>query len=262
MRLESTTDATAAARVAATEIGARCREAVAARGRALLAVSGGDTPWLMLRELCTFALPWSNVFVAQVDERVAPDGDPRRNLTRLEQILVREGPLAAAQLLRMPVMAQDLDEGAAAYQQLLESVGGTPLVLDLVHLGLGTDGHTASLVPGDPVLDVRDRDVAVSDAYQGLRRMTLTYPAINRARRRLWLVTGTAKSTRLRELEEAEKVEQETFQSSANAGNRNAPIPRTAENRNVPSSPSLRVTRDDTIVVADEAALRGDRSPG
>ncbi len=245
MRLEFAVDATAAARLAADEIGAACREAVAARGRALLAVSGGETPWLMLRELRTFALPWSNVFVAQVDERVAPDGDPRRNLTRLEQILVREGPLAAARLLRMPVLAQDLDEGAAAYQQLLESVGGTPLVLDLVHLGLGTDGHTASLVPGDPVLDAGDRDVAVSGTYQGLRRMTLTYPAINRARRRLWLVTGAAKSARLRELEKG------TFRFSA-----------MAENRNVPFSPSLGVSRDDTIVVADEAALRGDQSPG
>ena len=66
-------------------------------------------------------------------------------------------------------------------------------MLDLVHLGLGADGHTASLVPGDPVLDVKDRDVALTGIYRGARRMTLTYPIINRSRRILWVVTGSEK---------------------------------------------------------------------
>jgi 6-phosphogluconolactonase/glucosamine-6-phosphate isomerase/deaminase len=94
----------------------------------------------------------------------------------------------------MPVDGPDLEAAAESYARLLQGVAGSPPVLDLVHLGLGPDGHTASLIPGDPVLDVTDADVALTGAYQGRRRMTLTYPAINRARRILWLVTGAEKA--------------------------------------------------------------------
>jgi 6-phosphogluconolactonase len=200
VRLIRADDAAHAARLAAAEIAACCRTAVATRGRALIALSGGETPWLMLRELRGLELPWTSTYVAQVDERVAPRGDPQRNLTRLEQALVTEGPLPRDHLLAMPVEAPDLAAASAAYQHTLEALAGRPLRLDLVQLGLGADGHTASLVPGDPVLDVRDRDVALSREYRGSTRMTLTLPALARAVTRLWLVTGAGKAERLREL--------------------------------------------------------------
>ena len=228
MRLKIAHDAASAANIAAAEVARTCADAVAIRGQALVAFSGGETPWLMLRELCHFDLPWQKIFVAQVDERVASRGDARRNFTRLEQILVREGPLPPGQLLPMPVESEELAMAATDYQAVLETRGGMPLQLDLVQLGLGTDGHTASLVPGDAVLHVNDRDVAVTSDYQGLRRMTLTLPAINRTRRRLWLVTGASKNARLGEL-------------LAGAGD----------------TPATAVSRDNAVVVADESAAAG-----
>jgi 6-phosphogluconolactonase len=226
MRLMRAADAEAAASLAAAVIAAACREAAAARGQALVAVSGGETPWLMLEKLRTLRVPWPLVHVAQVDERVAPRGDASRNLTRLEQILVAEGPLPPGNLQAMPVEDSDPVAASADYQRRLESLTGRPLVLDLVQLGLGTDGHTASLVPGDAVLGVDERDVAMSGAYQGQRRMTLTMPALARARSRLWLVTGASKAMRLRELLDGHG-----------------------------DTPALRVRRSRTDVVADAAAL-------
>jgi 6-phosphogluconolactonase len=226
MRLRTATDPEFAARVAAEEIAVLCRHAARERGRALVAFSGGETPWSMLRALRAMDLPWDRTWVAQVDERIAPHEDERRNLARLAEILVNEGPLPAAQLLAMPVEGGDLEAAAADYQRLLERHGGQPLRIDLVQLGLGTDGHTASLVPGDPVLEVADRDVALSGEYQGLRRMTLALPALDRARQRLWLVTGPGKAERLRDL-------------LAGSGD----------------APAVRVARGDTVVVADDDAL-------
>jgi 6-phosphogluconolactonase len=129
----------------------------------------------------------------QVDERVAPAGDPDRNLTHLRESLLEHAPLRPEQIHAMPVESADLEVAAKGYATTLREIAGSPPVLDLAHLGLGPDGHTASLVPGDPVLNVTDVDVALTGVYQNRRRMTLTYPMLNRARRILWLVTGNDK---------------------------------------------------------------------
>ncbi len=194
MKIDVLSDSDAVARGAAKLIAAEARAAILARGRFVLAVSGGRTPWLMLRALSEEAVPWQEVHLVQVDERVAPAGDPDRNLTHIRESLLTRVPLRADHVHAMPVEAPDLDAAAEGYSRLLQEVAGSPPILDLVHLGLGQDGHTASLVPGDPVLDVTDADVALTRVYQGRRRMSLTYPAINRARSILWLVTGAEKA--------------------------------------------------------------------
>ena len=223
MKVEVFADAESVARQAAALIAAEARAAVAARGRFVIAVSGGHTPWVMLRALTAEEVPWQNVYVAQVDERVAPAGDPDRNLTHLSESL--HAPLRLEQILAMPVESPDLEAAATRYAATLREIAGSPPVLDLVHLGLGPDGHTASLVPGDPVLDVKSADVALTGTYQGRRRMTLTYPIINRSRQILWLVTGSEKVEMLGRLRKGD-----------------------------PSIPAGRVRQDQAVVFADKAA--------
>jgi 6-phosphogluconolactonase len=225
MKIEVLADADAVARKAAAIIAAEARDAVVARGRFCFAVSGGHTPWIMLRALAGEKVPWEQLHIVQVDERVAPAGHPDRNLTHLRESLLTRVPLRPEQIHAMPVEAPDLEGAAGAYSRTLSEIAGSPPVLDLVHLGLGPDGHTASLVPGDPVLDVTDKDVALTGAYQGRRRMTLTYPIINRSRRLLWLVTGTDKAGPLARLRDAD-----------------------------PSIPAGRVRQDQGLVLADRAA--------
>jgi len=228
MEVKVLDDADAVAREGAAVIAAEARAAVAARGRFIVAVSGGHTPWQMLRAMAAEDVPWKSVHVAQVDERVAPAGDPDRNLTRLRESLLAHAPLRPEQVYAMPVESPDLEAAAAQYALTLQEIAGSPPVLDLAHLGLGPDGHTASLVPGDPVLDVTDADVAVTaGAYQGRRRMTLTFPMLNRSRRILWLVTGSEKVDMLARLR---------------AGDR--------------SIPAGRVSQDRALVLADRAAAR------
>jgi len=200
MQFEALSDADAVARAAADRIAAAAREAVAARGRFTVAVSGGHTPWQMLRDLAGEDLAWASIHFVQVDERVAPSGDPDRNLTHLRESLGGQSLLPAANIHPMPVEARDLDKACADYATILQTLAGWPPVLDLVHLGLGPDGHTASLVPGDPVLNVSDADVALTGIYQGRRRMTLAYPILNRARQILWVVTGAEKQVALKRL--------------------------------------------------------------
>jgi 6-phosphogluconolactonase len=176
---------------AAAWVAVRAREAVADHGRFRFAVSGGTTPWAMFASLTkTGNMPWASVDIYQVDERVAGDGDDARNLTHLRASLSG----VPATLHPMPVNDDDLAAAADAYARAL------PGRLDLVHLGIGPDGHTASLVPGDPVLDVTDRLVALTEPYQGHRRMTLTYPGLALADRVLWLVSGADKRDALAKL--------------------------------------------------------------
>ena len=200
MKFEVFDDADSVARKAAAAIASDARSAIAARGRYAVAFSGGHTPWIMLRALANEDVSWAGVHIFQVDERVAPEGHPDRNLTHLRDSLLQHVPLRPEHVHAMPVESANLDSAASQYALALQEFAGTPPVLDLVHLGLGPDGHTASLVPGDRVLTIADRDVAVTGVYQGRRRMTLTYPALNRARRVLWIATGGEKAEMLRRL--------------------------------------------------------------
>ncbi len=185
VRLEALPDAAAAARRGAELIATAAREAVAERGTCAIAVSGGTTPWRMFAALGDLDVPWDDLGIWQVDERLAPRNHEDRGLTHLVASLPR-----SARVHEMPVDgdADGLDARAATY------AAGLPARFDLVHLGLGDDGHTASLVPGDPVLDVHDRDVAITATYRGWRRMTLTFPALDRARCVFFLVTGAEKA--------------------------------------------------------------------
>jgi 6-phosphogluconolactonase len=201
---------------------------VAERGRCALAFSGGTTPWRAFRALAEEEIPWECVHLFQVDERVAPPGDPERNYFHLKEALFDRIAIPAANVHPMPVESGDLDEGARRYETILRQFAGVPPVLDLVQLGLGEDGHTASLFPGDAVLQVITADVAVSGVYKGWRRMTLTFPAIDRARCVLWLVTGGGKAVALERLR---------------AGDR--------------SIPAGRVRSDRAVLLADMAATGG-----
>jgi 6-phosphogluconolactonase len=225
MKIQVLADSDAVAKEAAKVIAVEASAAVAARGRFVMAVSGGRTPWQMLRALADEPVPWERLHVVQVDERVAPAGDPDRNLTHLRESLGAHAPLPPQQMHAMPVEAEDLEAAAANYARLLQQIAGSPPVLDLVHLGLGPDGHTASLVPGDPVLNITDRDVALTGIYQERRRMTLTYPILNRSRRVLWLVTGPEKAKMLARLQSGDA-----------------------------SIPAGRIRQDAALVLADRAA--------
>jgi 6-phosphogluconolactonase len=188
--LEVSPDPAAVAKRAATYVAGLARSAVSEHGRFTFAVSGGHTPWAMFGELSSEDMPWADTELFQVDERVAPEGDPDRNLTNLMASIGN----APARVHPMPVNDADLAQAAAEYATVL------PQQFDLVHLGLGPDGHTASLVPGDPVLDVTDALVALTQPYQGHPRMTLTYPALARADQIMWLVTGADKQEPLAKL--------------------------------------------------------------
>jgi 6-phosphogluconolactonase len=214
--VEAQADPAAVARAGATLVAEAARAAVGARGTFHFAVSGGHTPWAMFAELAREDVPWESTVIYQVDERVAPPDDPDRNLHHLKEALGD----APAQVRPMGVNDPDLDAAAAAYAASL------PEHFDLVHLGLGPDGHTASLVPGDPVLSVTDRLVGLTQPYQGRVRMTLTYPALARAHRILWLITGADKKEPLQKLLAGDTT-----------------------------TPAGRVEAESSVVLADQAAL-------
>lgn len=233
MRLEVARTPEEAARIAARLIAAVLCIAVERRGVATLALSGGATPLPLLRALIGEPLvDWSAVHVFQVDERVVARGDPARNLAALHEILVWTGPLPRRNLHPMWVDRSDLAGAAASYARELAALAGEPPVLDLVHLGLGGDGHTASLFPGDPALGVMGRSVAMTMAHAGHRRMTLTWRVLNQARNVLWFVTGADKAGVVADLY---------------AGG--APFP------------AGRVARQRAVLVVDEPAAREARAP-
>lgn len=218
IELEVAGDEKAASRRAAELIAAAGAEAAAERNYFTLAMSGGRSPWAMLAILGELeGMPWDRTELFQVDERVASPGSPDRNLTHMVLGLSMDHQ---ATLRPMPVTQRDLEAAAREYENAL------PDPFDLIHLGLGPDGHTASLVPGDPVLEVNDRRVAITGDYQGHPRMTLTYPAIDQARQIVWLVTGPDKVEPLQKLLAGDE-----------------------------SIPAGRVKNDNMIVVADEAAV-------
>jgi len=188
------------AQKAASIIACEARKAIALRGRFIFAVSGGRTPWKMLRALADEDVPWKGMHILQVDERLAPEGHPDRNMTHLRESLPGHSPLLPERIHAMRVEEKDPEAAAAGYALTIGEIAGSPAIIDLVHLGLGTDGHTASLIPGDPVLNVTDRDVAPTGIYQGRHRLTLTYPIINRSRKILWLITGSEKNEMLKRL--------------------------------------------------------------
>ena len=216
--LEVAGDEKAAARRAAELIAATGKAAVAEHNTFSLAMSGGRSPWAMLAILGDLeAMPWAETELFQVDERIASPGSEDRNLTHMVLGLSMDHQ---AMLRSMPVTQRDLEKAARDYENTL------PDPLDCVHLGLGPDGHTASLVPGDPVLGVTDRRVAITEtAYQGHPRMTLTYPALATARKIVWLITGPDKVDALAKLLDGDT-----------------------------SIPAGRVENDNMIIVADEAA--------
>lgn len=220
-KLEVLDDPDAVHKRGAELIAEHARAAVAERGACALAVSGGRDPWPMFSQLEDLEMDWTKTEIFQVDERVAPAGSDERNLTHLIESL----SIGAQGSIRpMPVGDEDLEAAADRYAESL------PEAIDLAHLGLGPDGHTASLVPGDPVLEVTDKRVAVTAGeYQGVRRMTLTYPEINRTRQLLWVVTGEEKVDALQKL-----IAQD------------------------PSTPSGRVRPEgDSLILADRAAAPG-----
>jgi 6-phosphogluconolactonase len=220
--LEIVADPHAVARTAADRLAGWVRAAVADHGSCSLAVSGGKTPGEMFALLAEDDVPWEQLVLFQVDERVAPANDPDRNLSNLRAAL---GDVPA-RVVPMPVEDDDLDEAAARYAKEL------PGRFDVIHLGIGPDGHTASLVPGDPVLEVHARLVALTGGtYQGRRRMTLTYRALALTDRLLWVIAGEDKRTALAKLL---------------AGDR--------------SIPAGRVSAQRSLVIADRAAA-GDAQP-
>ena len=199
MKIEVVADEHLGARGAA-HVATVLRVAVAVRGHAVVTFSGGSTARPLLAALARADVPWAAVHVLQVDERVAPDGDPDRNLTALRLELTDRIALPPGHLHAMPVLDSDLEGASARYAHVLQELCGLPPTLDLVHLGLGEDGHTASLVPGSPVLRGGAGAVAVTPPYRGRRRMTLTLPTLSRARTVLWFVNGSTKAAVVRRL--------------------------------------------------------------
>lgn len=197
-RLALAADAEQAGVLAAGAVARALRGRLVRRPRALLALSGGSSPVPMLQALAVAPrVRWPRIDVLQVDERCVPSGDPDRNLAMLRRELLDHVPASAHPL---QVEHEDgPDGGAAASAEELAALLSGDAPLDVLHLGLGADGHTASLFPGAPELDERDRlVVATAEAHAGHRRLTLTWPVLDRARRVVLLAPGADKTEALR----------------------------------------------------------------
>jgi 6-phosphogluconolactonase len=226
VQIKSFPTAAETAAAAARYIQGYAVESIDSRGSFKCAFSGGKTPWVMLEHLSRCAVPWQKCHLFQVDERVTPAGDDSRNLSHIQGNLINRACIPASSIHPMPVECDSLTDSAREYEHTLISICGDPPILDLVLLGLGTDGHTASLIPGDPVLKVKSKCVGLTGEYHGVRRMTLTFPTLNAARIKLWLVTGKGKADILKAFLENDL----TFPASG-------------------------VSKDEAIVFADDSAM-------
>ena len=203
MEVRVAPDARAAALAAAGHIAARARAAVAKRGRFALALSGGSSPLPMFDALAESDVPWTFVHLYQVDERLVPADSPQRNFAAIRERLADRAGIPASHLYPMPVERADPRDAAREYAETLERTLPPGAGLDLAHLGLGADGHTASLLPGDPALD-DPAAVIVSKTFQGTRRLSLSAAVLSAAGERLWLVTGADKRVALARLLEGD----------------------------------------------------------
>jgi 6-phosphogluconolactonase len=193
MKIHIEPDADRLALECAAWIGGQVRRGLAERDTFTLALSGGRGPHRLFEALARERVPWQRVHLFQVDERAAPADSPERNFRAIRELLIERVPIPDANVHPMPVEQEGLEGAARDYASTLAQVLGPELVLDLVHLGLGEDGHTASLFPGDPASE-SGAPVIVSREHQGFRRLSLNYPLLSGARQRLWFVTGAAKS--------------------------------------------------------------------
>ena len=188
--------ADAAAEKAAQLIGEYLNEVLSKKPIASIAFSGGRSPIQMFKHLVEQDIDWARVEIFQVDERIAPAGDTARNLTALQQHLFSRVDIPDTQVHAMPVETNNITTSLDEYATRLKTSAGDPPRLDIIHLGLGDDGHTASLPPGDNVLNSKQL-VDICEEFNDYRRMTLTYPVLNMASAIVWLVTGADKQPML-----------------------------------------------------------------
>jgi len=200
MKAEVLADARSLAKRAAGIIAEQARACFAARRRFVMAVSGGSTVRTMLRMLGQEEIPRGGVYVVQGHERIGPIDNRDSNLPDVRQALMEDTPINPKNIYPMPVHLPDPNAAAEQYAGTLQGLCGNPPIIDLVQLELFSSGRTAALLAGDPVLEVMDHDVAVTEIHEECRRMTLTYPALNRARQILWMVTRSEKRRALVQL--------------------------------------------------------------
>jgi 6-phosphogluconolactonase len=198
-------DPTALAAGAAEELTRRVLAAVAARSRCRIALAGGNTPLLLYRELTCPAgadIPWDRVEVFWGDERTVPPENPDSNFGAARDALLSSVPIPAGNVHRMCGEAADPRAAAMEYEEELRRcfglAGGELPRFDVVLLGMGTDGHTASLFPGSATLDEQDQLVTASRVQSlGVWRLTLTLPVLNAAAAVVFLVSGADKAETL-----------------------------------------------------------------